>query len=338
MGKPLHRRMIPESYVQLLYEYLDARGVATETVLGEPWPLPQAHGLGSFPIERWAQLLERAARHLKDPLLGLHLGQTITPRHLGVLGYVILACDNLAAALERLERYQRLIADYAVMTRRLGPGHVDLVWGSEQERPGALVDETGITVLIQFSRSLARKAGAPLRVQFVNPQPPDVQPYLDYFGCPVLFNQSETLVRVGLDMLLQPLRSADPGLIAAMERQADQLLAQLPHEEEIIEQVRKAAARLLHDGEPDIETVAAKLCCAPRTVQRRLKTAGSSFRRELAFVRRQLAENYLLDPRLSIADIALLLGYSEHSAFSRSYKEWTGRTPQQQREAFSPSR
>lgn len=332
MGKPLHRRMLPESYAQLLFEYLDARGMDAEKVLGAPWPTPQAHGLGSFPIERWSLMLQRASTHLRDPLLGLHLGQTITPRHLGVLGYVILGCDNLAAALERLERYQRLIADYAVMSRRIGENYVDLVWGSEQESPGALVDETGITVLIQFSRGLARKAGGPIRVQFVNPQPEDVQPYLDYFGCPVLFDQPETLVRVGMDLLMQPLKSADPGLIAVMERQADQLLAQLPQEEEIIEQVRKATARLLHDGEPDMEAVASKLHSSSRTVQRRLKAAGSSFRQELAFVRRQMAETYLRDQRLSIADIALLLGYSEHSAFSRGYKEWTGKTPQESRE------
>jgi len=45
-----------------------------------------------------------------------------------------------------------------------------------------------------------------------------------------------------------------------------------------------------------------------------------------------MAENYLRESRLSIADIAMLLGYSEHSAFSRSYKIWTGMTPQERRE------
>ena len=330
--QPLHRRMIPETFVQLLYEYLEARGQSPHAVLGEPWPMPQAHGLGNFPIERWVQLLERAASHLNDPLLGLHLGQTVTPRHLGVLGYVLLACPNLAAALQRLDRYQRLVYDVTPMTSRLGDGYIELVWGAEQGRPGALTDETSITVLIQFCRSLLSVPLIPLRIQFINPTPPDLQPYLDYFGCPVLFEQSETVVRASLADLALPLKTADPGLIEVMERQADRLLEQLPREEGILEQVRTAIARSLHSGEPNVERVAASLCCSPRTVQRRLLAADSSFRQELVWVRRQMAETYLRDPRLNIADIALLLGYSEHSAFSRSFKEWAGLTPQQWRE------
>lgn len=59
---------------------------------------------------------------------------------------------------------------------------------------------------------------------------------------------------------------------------------------------------------------------------------GTSFRKELNLVRYELAKSYLIDPRLQIIDIALLLGYSEHSAFTRAYKEWSGKTPQQERE------
>lgn len=334
MGKPLHRMVVPETSVRLLYEYLEGQGLAPEAVLGEPWPEPQPHGLGGFPVERWVQLLNRAAAALDDPLLGLHLGRTIEPRHLGVLGYVLLACDTLGAALQRLERYQRLVFDVATMRSRLGPGWVELTWDQDTEPLGRLLDETGITMIVQFCRSMAGDSchSAPLAVHFMNPAPPNLQPYLDYFGCPVLFDQPETILRVSLQALSLQLRSADPGLVAAMERHADELMAQLPQEDALIENVRKQIARLLHDGEPDIRQVAARLHCASRTLQRRLREAGTSFRAELALVRRRMAESYLRDPRLQIVDIAPLLGYSEHSAFTRSYKEWTGQTPQQWRQ------
>lgn len=334
MNEPLRTRMIPETFVQLLYEYLDARGMASEHILGQARPVLHTHSLGSVPIERWAKLLERASRHLDDPLLGLHLGQTIAPRHLGVLGYLAMACDNLGAALLRLEHYQRLIFDFVPMTQRIGPDYVDLVWDMTDCRPGALVDENGITVLVQFCRSMTGVPESPLLVQFPNPPPSDIQPYLDWFGCPVQFapEQNEIVVRVSFAVLMLPLKSADPGLIAAMEHIADQLLAQLPKEDMVIELVRNTIVRLLYNSDPDIETVAAKLNCASRTLQRQLKSAGSSFRQELTFVRRQLADSYLRDPSLSIADIALLLGYSEHSVFSRGYKEWTGMSPQQFRQ------
>nr|WP_293628386.1 helix-turn-helix domain-containing protein [Salinisphaera sp.] len=68
-----------------------------------------------------------------------------------------------------------------------------------------------------------------------------------------------------------------------------------------------------------------------RTLQRRLRESGSRYRDELADVRYQLATTYLRDPRLTVADVAQLLGYSEHSAFSRSFTRWSGQSPQRWR-------
>ncbi|MGB1907331.1 MAG: AraC family transcriptional regulator ligand-binding domain-containing protein, partial [Spongiibacter sp.] len=110
MNRYLERSAIPSSYVHLLYDYLAERGLDGEPALGQKRPATSARP-GRFPVFEWSQLLQCAARQLDDPLLGLHLGQSISPRHLGIMGYVILACGNLGAALERLEHYQRLIYD-----------------------------------------------------------------------------------------------------------------------------------------------------------------------------------------------------------------------------------
>lgn len=304
MEKKTPRRMIPETFVQLLYDYLEGHGINPELLLQHPWPVPQPDGLVSFPIERWAQLLRDAAAHLNDPLLGLKLGQTITSRHLGVLGYVIQASENLATVIRHLEQYQRLIYDVTPMILRYRANYGELVWDNEHGMPGALVDETAITCLVQFCRSLTRNGLDPQLIQFINPQPANIQPYLDYFGCPVLFDQTETVVRFGIEALVIPLKTADPSLEALMERQAHQLLQQLPLENDYEIQIRQAIARLLHDGEPNIKKVAAQLNSSSRTIQRKLNALDTSFSNELDIVRRQMAEAYLSDSLLSIAEIA----------------------------------
>ena len=43
-------------------------------------------------------------------------------------------------------------------------------------------------------------------------------------------------------------------------------------------------------------------------------------------------DSYLKNTDIQIADIALMLGYSEHSAFTRAYKAMTGVSPQQSRD------
>lgn len=331
MGRALHRRVVPETYVQLLYEYLDARGHSPETVLGAAWPQPDPQGRGGVEVQRWEQMLERAAAWLDDPLIGLHLGQTITARHLGVLGAVALACENLGAAFLRLQRYQRLIYDVNPMITRTGAGWIDVLWDISQGRAGRLNEHTGYTVLAQFARDLVRSPIDPMLVRFAGAAPADARPFEAYFGCPVLFDQPEAGLRFSLEMLALPLKSPDAALIALLEQHADRLLAALPQQEEIVERVRKAMVQVLRDGEPDIAAISAALHCSPRTLQRHLAQAGTSFRGELNLVRHELAAAYLRDRRLQIADIALLLGYSEHSAFTRAYREWTGMSPQQAR-------
>lgn len=327
MGKPLHRRMIPESFVHLLYDHLESRRLDAAHILQMPRPVAKPDSLGNFPIEQWMSLLDRAAMYLADPALGLKLGQTITPKHGGVLGYVLLASRNLQEALQRLDRYQRLVYDVIPMERRDGDGYVDLVWDDKHGRPGPLVDETAITALVQFCRNIADHRLTPRFVHFINPCPDSLQPYTDYYGCSVKFDQPETIVRIDHADLERPLRTADPTMIELMERHAESLLATLPHEDELIEQVRQTITSCLYEGEPNIDVVAARLERTPRTLQRALSVAGSSFREELNTIRKELALAYLRNAHLSILDIAMLLGYTEHSAFSRSFKQWTGISP-----------
>ena len=44
-------------------------------------------------------------------------------------------------------------------------------------------------------------------------------------------------------------------------------------------------------------------------------------------MRQALAERYLAERSFSVNEIAFLLGYSEPSAFHRTFKRWRGVTP-----------
>ncbi|EKL8567092.1 AraC family transcriptional regulator [Pseudomonas aeruginosa] len=326
MSRPLHRHVVQETYVQLLYDYLEGLGCAPEEILGEPWPEPTPERSG-VDVEHWDCMLKKAAQALDDPLLGLHVGQTIRARHFGVVGSVILACTTMEAVLQHTQRYLRLVFDVIPMSRRDGEGWFELVWDSSQYLPGPLVSETGTVAMLQFCRDLVRGTVTPLKVDFNHAGPEDTTPYETFFGCPVRFGQPDAVVRYSTQLLDLPLRSPDPVLIALLEQHADRLLAQLPQQNKLVEQLRKTIAKTLRDGEPTIERISTLLRCTPRTLQRRLQSADTTFRRELNLVRHELAEPYLRDYRLQIVDIAMLLGYSEHSAFTRAFKEWGGHTP-----------
>ena len=328
MGQATSSRTISPAFVRLLYDYVQSRGLNATRVLGEAPPAASAQPTTGFPMTRWVTLLQRASQALGDPLLGLHVGQTVKPVHLGTLGFLLQSLPTLGAALQKLQRYQRLVYEQTPMLRLTDTEHVDLVWGIDQGQPGHLADDTSITALIYYCRAIAAGPVVPQCVQFVNPMPRNSAAYRAAYGCPVEFTAPVTRVRFKLTTLALPLRSANAELSTLMEQHTDQLLAQWPeHDEPFVTQLRTATAALLHDGEPTLPRVAERLSVSARTAQRRLQIAGTSFRNELETVRRQIAEIHLRDPRLSVADVAQLLGYSEHSALTRSYKQWTGRAP-----------
>jgi len=319
--------VVPGTYVRLLYEYLERCGFDARKILKEPPPEAAGHGLGRYPVERWRRLLQQTSAQLDDPLLGLHLGRSITPAHFGVIGYVLLACGNLGAALQRMQRYQRLIYDVNPMHYRLEDGAVVLEWGVEQGRPGVLADECAIAALVQMARDLTGKAFPVDQVCFVNPAPASLKPYRDYFGCPVKFGQPRTVLRFPSRLLGLPLRQPDAALLGLLQRQADTLLGELPDVSDIGQAVRRCIASLSRAGEPSLQRVAAELHTTPRTLHRRLQSQGHNFRELRESTRQHLAEDYLRDPRLRLGEIAQLLGFSEQSAFSRSFRRWTGQAP-----------
>ncbi|WP_061946164.1 AraC family transcriptional regulator [Collimonas pratensis] len=321
------RGVVPSTYVRLLYEYLEQRGVAAAALLGVPAPEAADRGSLRYPVLAWRGLLQRAADHLHDPLLGLHLGRTITAAHFGVMGYVLLACPNLGAALARTMQYQRLLYDVNPMRSTLEGSDLLLEWGVEQGRPGALVDECAITALLQLAHNATGQRIAATEIRFVNPAPADVRPYRDWFGCPVLFDQPLTSIRFPQALLGLPLRQPDTVLLNVLERQADALLAQLPPSDDFEQAVRRCIARLVREGQPELELVANELHVSARTLHRRLAASGVNFRELRESIRLRLAEDYLADPRLQLAEIAQLLGYSEQSAFTRAFRRWSGQAP-----------
>jgi AraC-like DNA-binding protein len=127
---------------------------------------------------------------------------------------------------------------------------------------------------------------------------------------------------------------ADPQLLAAVERHLD---AQLAGDARgaWIEEVRRAMADALSHGDPNVRAIGRRLGLSPRTLQRRLGESQASFQGLLAEVRRDLAEQYLRRPDLSIGEVGFLLGYADLSSFHRAFRRWSGNTPRERRRTLA---
>jgi AraC-like DNA-binding protein len=98
-------------------------------------------------------------------------------------------------------------------------------------------------------------------------------------------------------------------------------------EKDIVARAAEVVRLLLADGAASLSSVAERLHMPARTLQRRLADQGLSFSQLIEDVRKRLARTYLQQPEIPLTEIALLLGYSESSAFSRAFRQWYGVSP-----------
>lgn len=326
-GRLMLETRVASSYVQLLLEYLEHQGLNPSQTLGDV-PDPDAHFV---PMSLWQRWLARVDLLEQRPGLGLRIAEGIGPQHFGVVGHAALACSTLAEALQRLERFHASVYDANLAKVRLEPDGVVVEWGVERGRPGALVDETAIASLVQLARNLTGRYWPVREVCFVNPLPAQVQPYLDFFGGQVRFDASCTRIVLDAAVLALPLREADPTLLALLDREAEALLAEVSRVPAVVDAWRRTMVPLIREGRTTLAALAEVHHISVRSLQCRLAEHGTSFQQLLDDTRRHLAEAHLKHDRLDVAEIALLLGYSEQSAFTRAFRQWTGHPPAQWR-------
>jgi len=100
----------------LLLGYLDANPLNHRMVNNEALEinalrqqLSQYNANSRMPFTDWWHALAVIAKLYQKPHIGLEVGACIQPSHCGVLGYLSLSCEYLAEALQRFERFQRLL-------------------------------------------------------------------------------------------------------------------------------------------------------------------------------------------------------------------------------------
>ena len=189
-------------------------------------------------------------------------------------------------------------------------------------------DDTLLSSMANYVRMLVGdETLKPTKVGFVHAKPNAVDHYHKLLGCEVEFGCKNTYISFPLSMLGLKIKQADPALRALLDQQADALLNVLPNGDHFEQQLYKYVLRAMQDGKPTIEEVARYMKLSARTLHRRLEERQLVFKSILKKTREQLAKQYLKEGHLTLSEIALLLGYSEQSAFSRAFKQWSDETP-----------
>ncbi len=166
------------------------------------------------------------------------------------------------------------------------------------------------------------------RAGSAGPRPDFMAGIRHFFPCPISYDQSSNTVTFSS-------RHMDARLIRS-EAQLNDFLALAPYYM-VIEpqastgsvsyQIREILGDDFHAELPSFEELTDLLCMSARTLRRRLDKEGTSYQRIKDNARRDVAITLLSREGLTVSEVAEQVGFSDPSAFHRSFKKWTGQSP-----------
>lgn len=197
-----------------------------------------------------------------------------------------------------------------------GPGEVQAV-------------ELGLANGMQYLRSMCGSGWHPSVVQFRHSGPGDLTLHRRTFGPSLSFGQDRNAIILDRDTMTRPVsqlrRNAHRVLQAHLRRERAQVEALW------VVRTQTIIRALLPFTDTSLDAIARALATSPRSLQRRLFEAGTTFDELREQVRADLAVKYVQQSDMRLAEISAMLGYSQQSAFSRAFKRLRGVTPRQLR-------
>lgn len=285
---------------------------------------------------QYSHLYQQIISLLQDQLYGLSYGAA-TPGAFRMMCYCIIHCDNLGRAIRRAcEFYRIFFQTDARMVVDVDREQAVVGYGEwPRSGPGVEVRTADVYGLYVWHRLFCWLVGRQIELQEVRfrdaaPRPASrQQSYQALFGCPVRYQQRRNEMIFPASFLTCPLVHTEQSLKEFL-RAAPYPLMVMPGVEDSDDITGRVRALIGHDfsqGLPGFEEVTRALNTSAPTLRRRLKREGTSFQKLKDECRCEAAIAYLGNPELSINAVAALMGFTDPSAFHRSFKKWTGLTP-----------
>jgi AraC-like DNA-binding protein len=283
------------------------------------------------PVSALLDLYEKTARQISCPDIGLYVGRIDYIRRLNLQLYACSGCTTFREYLNVMPSVLRIVGDIGEVKVHRDGEFIRLDW--EPLSPGTSTQRYLSDSSLAAATAIVKSACVrqiPIRAaRFSYPEPDDLTILRQEFGDNLSFSQDKSslyLDRCSLDyLLIRP----DSDWALALAKSIRHLFDNGGDNSDFIVALRKTLLKLLPSGDLGIDKAAATLNISRRTLQRRLAEAGTQYLQLLQALRAELAVQYLHDERLSITEIAFLLGYMDQSSFSAAFRIWHNVSPRE---------
>lgn len=330
------KRVAIAAYGRSIASALEQRGIDALPVF-EKAGVPMYHT--TDPLQRMTNgeisaLFRESIAVTGDPYFGLFVADIFHISQLHALGFALLSSSTIRDFCLRLKNFYRLASQN--LEFRLVETDEETILAAKLTQPDICwetVDAfTGL--IVRLIRAIGERDFIPLRVELARPAPVQGrQPYLDYFGCEVLFDRPEICICFESRIVDLPLPGGSQELAQLHDRTAMEYLQKLDRQN-IANRVRGLIVDTLSTGLVSKQQVADGLNMGTRNLELKLAHEDTNFQKVLDSTRQSLASGYMEQSDLSITEIAYLLGFSDAANFTRAFRRWTGKSPSEFRKAL----
>lgn len=306
----------------------------------DPYPLVIRAGLSTdclterdlwVPVRSVRQLLEDAAAQSGIDSFGLRMAESRRLSVFGELGMAVRDAPTLRHLLgflfEHMARHNE-----SLRVHMENQGTTTLIrWDSLDQRQGAISQSVELTLgtaarIIRIHQNDDRH---PIRACFVHKRRRDTTIHHRIFGNWLEFEAEFDGLICDNEVLDAPMATADPVMASYANRLIDAVHP--PDRSDVIREVRQLIVILLPKGRCSLDRIARHLGVGRQTLHRQLTREGTLFSTLTQQVRSELSDRYLGQSKRPLSQIALLLGFSELSGYTRWHQQSMGETPSTRR-------
>ena len=316
--------------------------------------LPQINNLAKrMSVDQIVRLLTLAIEKTEDPSIAIKIYSSIQIGDLDALGFAISCSTTYLSFLERLQRFSKYLMSQASIHIFEEPdGYLFLVdiedadtekgfepSENHEDKGGALNKLShkygGFNVLLEalgigfvkLSNDVCQEHILPKKAYFLPSSNPVAREQMQYF-----FRAEETIdapffgIKFGKEIADRKLPLANPQMARLHDEIIIKQLDEI-YQNDIVFQVENLIREGLANEKFSRVKVASRLNISDRKLHLMLEQRDTSFSSILLKVRKTLAMQHVREGKLRVNQIGYLLGFTNGSNFTRSFKSWTGYTP-----------
>ena len=287
---------------------------------------------GRVSLDRLCRLLEACALITKDEAFALKSIDFFRPGSSGPYGFGLMTAPTALDLFRFMAAHHSYVSEKSYSKLTINEQGAEFAWSFSPliVKRDQFVDMNMGLIMMRL-RSVLGAAVDAIEIGMERPKPRNITPFRERLPRRVNFERRINSIRLPAELFDVENPKGDPRLFQLMDLQCTALRPERSDTPDFADELKEFILTRITESNISLREAADYFHVSERTLQRRLSEAGTSLADLRDDVRRDLAQKLLTETDFSAAEIALRLGYSQASAFTRSTMRWFGITPREYR-------